>query len=338
MGHARAPAVRRAPPVVPGKRFTAFTLVELLVVIAIIGILIALLLPAVQAAREAARRTQCRNNLKQMSLAMLLHNDAHKMLPAGGWRFYWIGDPNFGFDRRQPGGWIYNILPYIEESALREIGKGQAGAVKATSLGTLIGQTLRHGNCPSRRPAELYPSSAGFACNASPIPSRAGRSDYAANGGATFPLWWDAPFIADAATVLKFPQIYKLPDNTNCDGVVCALDNIRLKEITDGLTATYLLGEKYVPPERYYDGQDPADNESIWGGYDWDYIRWTTASPLQDRQGLTDWYSFGSIHPGGTNISVCDGSVRTINYNIDATVHKRLGSRADGNLVDKSSL
>ena len=104
-----------------------FTLVELLVVIAIIGILIALLLPAVQAAREAARRTQCRNQLKQLALGCLLHESSHGHLPAGGWGYTWTGDPDMGFGPRQPGGWIYSTLPFVEAGAIWQIGTGLPG-------------------------------------------------------------------------------------------------------------------------------------------------------------------------------------------------------------------
>src|SRR5579863_4475370 len=96
-----------------------FTLVELLVVITIIGILIALLLPAVQAARESARRIQCENNLKQLSLGMLDFESENKRFPSGGWGYCWVGDPDRGLSPpNQPGGWQFQILPYIEQKNL----------------------------------------------------------------------------------------------------------------------------------------------------------------------------------------------------------------------------
>ena len=132
-----------------------FTLVELLVVITIIGILIALLLPAVQAAREAARRAQCSNNLKQMALACLQHEEVNKFLPSGGWGWTWAGDPDRGFGKKQPGGWHFSILPYMGLENLHDMSLGQnyAAAVHAAEqpVSTFI--------CPTRRQAVAYPSS-----------------------------------------------------------------------------------------------------------------------------------------------------------------------------------
>ena len=102
----------------------AFTLVELLVVITIIGVVIALLLPAVQAVREAARIGQCQNNLKQLAQGCLNHENATRRFPTNGWGPHWTGDADMGNDWLQPGGWIYNILPYIEQQSLHDMGAG----------------------------------------------------------------------------------------------------------------------------------------------------------------------------------------------------------------------
>ena len=106
----------------------AFTLVGLLVVITIIGILISLLLPAVQAAREAARRLQCASNLKQIGLATSSFESSCGHLPPDGWGIIWLGDPDHGRDWKQPGGWIYNLLPFVEQQGLHDMQSGQTGS------------------------------------------------------------------------------------------------------------------------------------------------------------------------------------------------------------------
>ena len=160
----------------------AFTLVELLVVIAIIGILIGLLLPAINAAREAGRRTQCLNQVKQMGLACMTHESTNGFLPTDGWSYYWSGDPDRGYTRAQPGGWIYNILPFMEYKSVHDLGAGLSLAAKRPLLAQIAATVIPTIICPSRRPAKLYPNANGATCNAD-TPPQAAHTDYASNAG-----------------------------------------------------------------------------------------------------------------------------------------------------------
>ncbi len=101
----------RAAAVVPRR---GFTLVELLAVIAIIGLLVSLLLPAVQSARESARRAHCGNNVRQLALGCLAHLNQHGSFPSAGWGWCWTGDPDRGFGKSQPGSWAFSVLSFIE--------------------------------------------------------------------------------------------------------------------------------------------------------------------------------------------------------------------------------
>ena len=164
---------------------SGFTLVELLVVITIIGILMGLLLPAVNSAREAARNTTCLNNVRQLGLAAINHEQAQKFLPTGGWGYKWVGDPDAGFGMGQPGGWVYNILPYMDQQNLHDMGRGLA--IKSTSAATMISTPLAVLYCPTRRPTGGFPQGATYV-NVNGKPTTVAKSDYAANGGETATL------------------------------------------------------------------------------------------------------------------------------------------------------
>jgi len=166
-----------------------FTLVELLVVITIIGILIALLLPAVQAAREAARRIQCGNNLRNMGLAWHNHLQQHGFLPSAGWGSYWTGDPDLGTGRHQPGSWMFSILPFIEQDALYNLGAGSPGwpvpSAKQAQFTKRNSTPVFVFYCPSRRRAQAIvgrnfgTSVKNWAHNGEPMT----RGDYSASMG-----------------------------------------------------------------------------------------------------------------------------------------------------------
>jgi len=330
---------------------SAFTLVELLVVITIIGILISLLLPAVQSAREAARRLQCSNNLKQLSLACLNHESAHSFLPTGGWGCFWLGEPDRGVDKHQPGGWLYNILPYLEQQSLRDLGVGKSDADKKTALLTLVHTPLAMMNCPSRRPSVLYPNASTYLAthgdvkfvgyNAGGVYNSeannvVARGDYAGNAGSITPWAWGGPESFDGETT-GFAKGGTAGDLV-FNGVLFLRSQTTMSDIRDGASNTFLVGEKYLDPENYATGLDGSDNENMYTGFDCDTDRWTfeTDLPRQDQPSYSNIYCFGSAHVAGFNMAFCDGSVRSISYSITANVYSCLGNRKDGQPIDSS--
>ncbi len=321
----------------PARFRSAFTLVELLVVIAIIGILIALLLPAVQSAREAARRTQCTNNLKQLGLAAHTHHDAQKHLPAGGWGWGWVGDPDQGFGRTQPGGWVYNSLPYIEQQAVHDLGKGLTGTQKRAALLQLTLSPIGAMNCPTRRQARLYakvwPPETFTALNADNTPPGQGKSArtcYAINYGSnnTNDHGQGPSTLADG-----IKPTYDPGNAGKGTGVGFALSTIRFGDITDGASNTLYASEKYLNSDHYEDGMDGGDNEGMYTGCNNDSFRVTYNQPRPDRPGVDNTVDFGSAHASGLIGVMCDGSVRTFPYTIDVVVWRAIGNREDGTAV-----
>ena len=317
-----------------------FTLVELLVVITIIGILIALLLPAVQAAREAARRAQCSNNLKQIGLAWLTHEEEHGHFPSGGWGWDWVGDPDRGFDRDQPGGWIYNILPYIEQTALRQLGTGLGDTDKRAALTQLCQTPLAVMNCPTRRRPVANLVKSHWAPRNANFTENVAKTDYAASVG--------DPSVSDlfggpsSLTQGLDPNYTGWPDVSDHNGVCYQQSEIRVADVRDGTSNTYMVGEKYLQPEHYSgctsENYDTGDNEVMYSGYNRDFHRSTAYPPYADRPGLYYYWHFGAAHPAGFNVVLCDGSVRSISYSIDLQTHRYLGVRNDRQPIDASKL
>jgi prepilin-type N-terminal cleavage/methylation domain-containing protein/prepilin-type processing-associated H-X9-DG protein len=340
------------------RRLLAFTLVELLVVITIIGILIALLLPAVQVAREAARQTQCRNNLRQIALACLQHEERQKFLPVGGWGYCWAGEPNRGFDLKQPGGWQYNILPFLELQALYDLGADEGMSLTGPAL-SRPGFVQRTSTpvaafiCPTRRPVIAYThDSSGINqfVNVTPQPPLVGRSDYAGSAGESRDLPYYviplSPASLAAGDALTPAGWSAYPGNVVA-GVFGLHNKVRMADVTDGVSNTYLAGEKYCDPDRYFDGESYGDNQAWDSGWTADNIRICgiiggglipDVRPMQDTAGADIAINFGSAHANGFGMAFCDGSVTFLGYSIDLEIHRRLGDRKDGLPIDPKNV
>jgi prepilin-type N-terminal cleavage/methylation domain-containing protein len=330
----------------------AFTLVELLIVIAIVGILVAILLPAVQASREAARKTECKSHLKQISTAFLSHESAQGFFPSSGWGYKWVGDRDAGYGEEQPGGWAYNILAYMEYGSLHdaaldrqdlvrlyeEFDTDESGEVRSSL--PLVATPVPLFNCPSRRAARLYPVDQyqnPLAYNAPDCSfatrCQVARGDYRVNSGNLSPGDQEGPPFSSGT--LAFSWQFQ---SRNQSGISFQRSSIRVGEITDGTSKTAMVGEKYLDPEHYDDGVDKADNQCVFSGHDSDNNGYTASRspngdgarlPKQDRPGESHGHHFGSAHSAGLHMAYCDGSVHFIRYDVDERIWVNLGGRSD---------
>ncbi len=306
-----------------------FTLVELLVVIAIIGILIALLLPAVQAAREAARRSQCTNNLAQLGIALHNYEGAHEAFPPG------VVNAK-GPIRSEPVGyhmsWLVQILPFIEDGSTFRHVNFSVGvydpknvAVRRVTRGYMM--------CPSdagpRRlralsPAELNPNAVPGMPGLN-APPGAGN-DVGSNNYAGCHHHVEAPI-----------------DATN-QGMLFLNSRIGPRDVTDGSSFTILAGEKtmghadlgWMSGTRAtlrntgtmvnFTVEPGTHNRRLVDGKE---MEPKTADPLYVG-------GFGSMHPGGANFALVDGSVRFFSETVDPPLYQSYGNRADGKLIDEN--
>lgn len=308
------------------RRRSAFTLIELLVVIAIIAILIALLLPAVQQAREAARRTQCKNHLKQLGLALHNYHDTHGVFP-----YAWGANQEF---------WSAMILPQIEQTALYNTLEWRNSLLtdwasfnspNRVAAGTLISTFI----CPSMAIPEQQ-TNAG-------IPNRTVTSYRAVAG---------AYVSSDDASTRPAPyntSQYKSLEETNLDGMMFGASKIRMKDVTDGTSNTLLIGESYTDPNFTKDGQG-MDYWILFGpqmgqwrpgvatGTEHTETAGSAVVPINSRlnpniHGVLMEMSFGSYHVGGAHFLLTDGAVRFISENVSQTLYEALATRRGGEVV-----
>ncbi|MHC4877761.1 MAG: DUF1559 family PulG-like putative transporter [Planctomycetota bacterium] len=332
-------------------RRAGFTIIELLVVIAIIGILVALTLPAVQQAREAARRTQCKNNLKQVSLAVLEFENAYGVFPPARLQPRPTdSDPEFTCGGQEPT-WLVRVLPFLD-------GETQWADWDLYRPFTEHDEEQRNGNlpvflCPTRRSmtnalgSRFFSTSGGtttvtLPCGCPITVSTGGTEeefsgavgDYAGNHGDLSPGALGAPtdlwFGGNGTGVI-------ISSRARCDSgsPVDWVDLIRSRDITDGASNTALVGELHVPQGRM--GQFP-DNPPM---YDGDYFGAASrlggpTMPL--ARGMSDTtasaLSFGSWHDGICHFAFSDGSVRSVSTSVSTRVLGYYCNRQDNEYVD----
>lgn len=323
------------------RKTAGFTLVELLVAIAVIGVLIALLLPAMQMARESARRAQCQNNVKQIALAIQTFENAQKRFPQGGTIAYppiyhLPGGNNYaklfpGANRPILGvNWTYAILPHIENGSVTKL--ATASEVAQVSIPFFF--------CPTRRGPTSWNGNSliDYACSASnTTAATVGRPHALEDSAARMAVW--------GSHDPQKPLQYELgPGNPagKYNGVITRTfisPPVTYAMIKDGASNTMLIGEKFVNLMRN-DGGDWFDDQGLTAGWEPDVIRSTAFRPMADaRLGEMNSdpfaaFRFGSGHSGGFFIAYADGSAVLINYEIDATIFACMGDRADGKAVE----
>lgn len=299
-----------------------FTLIELLVVIAIIAILIGLLLPAVQKVREAASRLSCSNNLKQLGLAMHNYNSTYSC---------------FTNSRRDADyTWICQLLDYLEQGAFRNSWDFTKNYYNQTQK--VRTQTIKALFCPARRSPMTQDANNGDQQDNQPATSTrypGALADYAGNLGTTGgDYFWDGPVQGQTTISVATNGVFPLSNNWTVGGTGFR-DGYRIADISDGLSNTFLIGEKHVPITKF--GDINSRDGAAYNGDKGSSSVGASATNLPSK-GPTDTRTacFGSSHSGVVQFVFCDGSVKAINNSIQGTVYANLANRMDGNVVDAS--
>jgi prepilin-type N-terminal cleavage/methylation domain-containing protein/prepilin-type processing-associated H-X9-DG protein len=310
----------------PARRRTGFTLIELLVVIAIIATLIGLLLPAVQKVREAAARTKCQNNLKQLGLAMHNYHTAHGHLPPG-----YTSNPNplpagadASFDTGPGWGWGTHLLPYLEQEPLYRTMDLRQGIEAPVNAAARV-QVLSVFRCPSD----------------SPVPP---NEVFDVEGDGEVVLTQVA--FANYAAVFGRGEASEEPQNG--DGVFYRNSRVKLEQIADGTSQTLAAGERsgrvvwgtwtgavtgaHVHEQGHGDGHDTHEHESLAPNLVLGHTGFAPDSHGPNHPGghVDD---FSSRHPQGANMLMCDGSVRMFNNSINPFAWSALGTRNGGEVI-----
>lgn len=309
----------------------AFTLVELLVVIAIIAMLVTLLLPAVQSAREAARRTQCINNVRQICLGMLNFHDTKGHFPHGNYNLIdGTGSTPEPYNGKQDRRcWFHDMLPYVEEQALYDqfdehMSKG-GSALGFPGLATPVAAF----GCVSDG---LSPKLHTFWGGLNGLPTQGFSGNYVANAG-------DDYF---NPTEINGEKMSTLTASSKLNGLFFALSKVRVGQITDGTSHTAVVSELILSPDtdthdirgRYY---NPAHGGVLFSTrvppntLVPDRFNWCAKNPVPRApcvwSGSNMFVSARSYHPGGVNMGMADGSVRFVADDVDVEAYKAAGSR-----------
>lgn len=400
------PSTRDGRPAAAG-----YTLTELLVTVAVVTVLVGLLVPAVQSARESARVASCRNNVRQVAAALLQHEQSMGFLPSGGWGPGWLGVAERGSDPKQPGSWIYSILPAVDAADVHDVVANATAATSAAAYRVCATGPVPVFACPSRRTAAPRQLT-GAATYSTPFDKSLTMttgvvSDYAANGGSTatcppldvidkalayidsstkvtfchvpnndptkqntmtlslastqnghdghdldhigpcFTCGNDMATVAvDPASLSQGDQWRQIPTFGRLvlpdggipdmqDGLVARMSQVRAAMIRDGLSNTYLVGEKYVAADRYATASDAGDDRVMVAGYSSNTVRWAYDPPAKDAAGVSRPNVFGSAHRAGWTAAFADGSVTSLAFDIAPAVHKALAGRADGSVFSR---